>query len=126
MNIHNIQTARAIKLQRMADAFTDFDMLRASGAFQYRFEELGLEMEAGFSAGAFNGTAQITYWNDKEEGLSWFVGDILLDCSKWNGESWDVRTIKLERDQKLYIEIWGVLTDGAFHDSIEARVREQL
>lgn len=124
--------ARSHKLQRMAHAFTDFEMLRASGEFQFRFEELGIEIDGtDFLAGAFNGMAHITYWNDKEEGLSWFVGDILLDCSKWNGGGtgsggWDVLTIKLERDHKLCIDLWGALTDGAFKDSIEARVREQL
>lgn len=126
MNVTPLALNRSVKLQRMADSFSNESLLQASGEFQYRFEELGIEMEAGFSAGAFNGTAQVTYWNDKEEGLSWFVGDILLDCSKWNGETWDACTFKLERDHKLYLELWSVLTDGAFKDSIEARVRDQL
>lgn len=127
MNIQTTTLTRAIKLQRMAESFTDFRLLQASGEFQFRFEELGIEIDGSdICAGSFNGTAHITYWNDKEEGLSWFVGDILLDCSKWNGKGWDVLTIKLERDHKLYIDLWGALTDGAFKDSIEARVREQL
>lgn len=106
---------------------TEFRQMQASGEFFFRFDELGLEIEcSGFSAGAFNGTAKITFWNDREEGLSWFVGDILLDCHRWNGKDWDVRTIKIEEDDKLYIPIWSELTDGAWKDSIDARVREAL
>lgn len=105
---------------------SDFRLLQASGALDFRFEELGLEMEAGFSAGHFNGTARVNYYNDKEEGLSWHVNEIYLNCSKWNGQSWDARTVELERQHKLYIDIWGVLTDGAFKDSIDAQVRGQL
>lgn len=106
---------------------TDFQLLQASGEFQFRFDDLGIEMEGGFCAGAFNGTAHVTYYNDAEEGLSWFVREIYLDCSKWNGETWEARTIELERNHKLYIELWGALTDdGPWKDSIDARVRENL
>lgn len=105
---------------------SDFRLAQASGALDFRFDELGIEMESGFSAGRFDGTARVTYWNDPEEGLSWFVNEIFLGCSRWNGNSWDALTVELERDHKLYIDIWGVLTDGAFKDLIDARVREQL
>lgn len=106
---------------------SDTRLLQASGAFDFRFDDLGLEIESGFSAGSFNGVAKVTYWNDAEEGLSWFVGDILLDCSRWNGRDYDVRTVTLSFGDKLYIELWTALTDdGTFKDSIDARVMEQL
>lgn len=111
--------------QTAIPAISNSRLLQASGEFQYRFDDLGIEIECGFSAGAFNGTANITYWND-EDGLSWFVGDILLDCSKWNGKSWDAQTIKIEQDSKLYIPLWSELTDGALHDAIDAAVRGKL
>lgn len=114
-------TAQILTLPKIRD----FKLLQASGAFSYRFEELGLEIEGGFSAGSFNGTAQITYWNDPE-GLEWFVGDIVLDCSRWNGKSWDAKQIELEVEDRLYLAIWGVLSEGAFKDSIEAKVEEQI
>jgi hypothetical protein len=105
---------------------SDFRLLQASGGFDFRFDDLGIEVEGEFCAGAFNGVAKVTYWNDPEEGLSWFVGDILLNCSKWNGKDYDVRTITLEQQDRLYIPIWSVLTDGSFKDSIDARVREAM
>jgi len=116
MNVHTLPAAP-----------TATQLLQASGEFDYRFEELGIEMGAtGFSAGRFDGTARVTYHNDKEEGLSWFVNEIFLDCSKWNGTTWEALTVEVERDHKLYIDLWGALVDGSFKDSIEARVREQL
>lgn len=114
-------------IRRATVEANDFRELQASGAFDFKFEEMGLEIEAsGFFAGSFNGTARITYHNDKEDGLSWFVHEIYLDCSKWNGETWDVLTIEIEQHNKLYIDLWGVLVDGAFKDLIDAQVRGQL
>ena len=105
---------------------SDFRLKQASGEFSFRFDDLGLEVEGGFSAGSFNGTARVTYWND-EEGLSWFVGDILLECSRWNGKDYDARTVTLQFGDRLYLPIWTALTDdGAWKDSIDARVEEQL
>ena len=118
---------RTAKLHRMAHSFSDFDMLRASGEIRFRFDDLSLEIEGGFSAGAFNGVAKVTYWNDAEEGLHWFVGDILLDCSRWNGKDYDVRTVTVSFGDPLYIQLWTALTDdGTWKDSIDARVREAL
>lgn len=113
MNVHTLPTISQRRL------------LEASGDFQFRFEELGVEIESGFSAGSFNGMANVTYWND-EDGLEWFVNDIYLDCSKWNGKSWECRTIEIERDHDLYIKLWGVLTEGSWKDAIESKVMEQL
>lgn len=115
-----------MNVQTLPKRPSDFRLLQASGAFDFRFDDLGLDIEDSFSAGAFSGTAKVTYWNDPEEGLDWFVGDILLDCSRWNGQSYDVRTITVSMGDPLYIPIWSALTDGFWKDSIEARVREQL
>lgn len=102
-------------------------LLQASGSFDFKFDDLGIEIESGgFVAGAFEGIAEITYWSDAEEGLSWFVHDITLRCSKWNGKSYDVKHITLEQDDKLYLQIWSELTDGSFKDAVDAKVQEQL
>lgn len=118
-------TLTAIKPARTIPKISANRLLQASGEFSFRFEELSLEIEGGFSAGSFNGTAQITWWDD-DDGLSWFVGDIILDCHRWNGKSWDVRHVDLEQHTKLYIDIWSELTDGSFKDSIEAKVEGEL
>lgn len=106
-------------------------LLQASGAFQFHFDDLGIEIEGDFSAGRFDGVAEVTFWNDAEEGLSWFVGDITLECLRWNGKSYDVCHVTLEQDSgttqgKLYLAIWGALTDGGWRDAVEAKVMDQL
>lgn len=102
-------------------------LLQASGSFDFKFDDLGIEIESsGFVAGAFEGTAEITYWNDAAEGLSWFVHDITLRCSKWNGNSYDVRHITIEQSNPLYTAIWSELTDGSLKDAVEAKVEQQL
>jgi len=111
---------------RTIPKLSTYRLLQASGALDFRFDDLNLEIEDGFGAGRFDGTATITYWSDAEEGLSWFVGDITLECHPWNGKSFDVRHIEIEQDTKLYTDIWSQLTDGNFKDAVEAKVMEQL
>lgn len=102
-------------------------LLQASGSLDFRFEDLGLEIEGGFEAGSFNGTAEVTYWDDPSD-LEWFVGDITLDCHKWDAinNRWLVKHIKLEPESKLYRDIWSVLTEGRSKDHIEARVMQDI
>jgi hypothetical protein len=102
-------------------------LLQASGALTYRFEELSIEIEPNSFAGMFNGTADVTYWND-EDGLQWYVGDISLECengSKVTLEHYDYSP-HTTRGRHLYLAIWGVLTDGAFKNSIDDRVRAEI
>ena len=113
-------------LQSKPKPLTMLRMLQASGEISFKFDDLHIEIEGGFGAGSFNGTARVTFWNDREEGLSWFIGDILLDCSKWNGQSWDARTIKIEFGDALYLPIYSELEDGQWRDSIEAQIRGQI
>jgi len=99
-------------------------LLQASGAFTYRFEELSIEIEAGAFAGMFNGTADVTYWND-EDGLQWFVGNIEVECE--NGSKVELHDSNYGTfSRHLYLGIWNVLTEGAFKDAIDGRVRAEI
>ncbi len=107
---------------------SDYRLLQASGDFEYRFEELAIEIDTDCFAGSFSGTADVTYWND-EEGLEWFVGNIGVDCN-------DGRKVALEPSMylsghptfshRLYLAIYGELTDGSFKDAVEAKVMQEI
>lgn len=99
--------------------------LRETGRFDFKFDELSIEIEGGFCAGRFDGTAEVSYANEYGE-LSWFVHDITLHCSKWNGNSYDVKHVTLEQDDKLYTAIWSELTDGSAKDAVDAAVQGQI
>jgi hypothetical protein len=101
-------------------------LLQASGSFLFKFEELSIEIEPSCFAGMFNGTADVTYWNDEGE-LQWFVGDIELWCE--NGSKVELQAESRPASsfsRHLYLAIWDVLTEGAFKDSIDGRVRAEI
>lgn len=104
---------------------SDFRLLQASGEILHRFEEMGIPAQGRCLAGRFDGTARITYWNDKEEGLSWFVQEITLDTREWNGKTHERHTVELT-DGPLYLALWGELTDGSAKDSVDAEIRGKL
>lgn len=124
-------TATITTLERRIPKISLERLMQASGSFEYRFDELSIEIEDDFCAGRFDGTATVTYWFDPADGLEFFVGDITLECTRWNGGGsgsgrWDVRHVTLEQDTSLYLAIWGVLTDGSHKDAIEARAMGEL
>lgn len=102
-----------------------FRLQQASGAITYKFDDLHLDIEGGFGAGAFEGQAEVHYWT--EDGYTeWFVDAITLRCSKWNGKTYDVRMIKLDRGHWLFTAIWAELTEGSHKDSVDAAVERDL
>jgi hypothetical protein len=100
-------------------------LLQASGALTYRFEELSIEIEHNCFAGMFNGTADVTYWND-EDGLDWSVGDIEVECENGSKVTLEEQYPYNTTSGRLYLAIWGELTDGAFKDDIDGRVRAEI
>ena len=103
-------------------------LLQAAGALTYKFEELSIEIEPNCFAGMFNGAAAVTYWND-DDGLQWFVGDIEVECENGSKVALQDSNYGLKHttfSRHLYLAIWDVLTEGAFKDSVDGRVRAEI
>lgn len=95
-----------------------FQIGRAAGAVEFKFEELSIEVE-GAHVGYFNGCAEVHYW--REDGQTeWFVDEIRLHCTKHE------KTVELDRSHWLFTAIWDVLTNGDFKDHVEAAVERDL
>jgi hypothetical protein len=73
----------------------------------------------------FNGSCNVTYWND-EDGLNWFVGDIEVECNGSKVELQAESRPASSFSRHLYLAIWDVLTEGAFKDAIDGRVRAEI
>lgn len=97
----------------------------------YQFEELAIITEDGISAGLMNGTAEVTYFDDGEFHIDriWLDGYRPLADAKGYSHAQvelahDIRSNTLEA--KLYLAIWGQLTDGDFKDHVQTKVSEAL
>jgi len=103
-----------------------------SRELHYRFEELPLVIENGFSAGLVNGSALVSYWLDGQ----WGVSQIYLDGHKRKpaadllkqipgAKLWDERDVQLDRGDRIHAIIW----DRLEHDwraSVQEAVNEAI
>ena len=107
-----------------------------SRQLHYRFEELPLVIENGFSAGLVNGSALINYWTDGQ----WGISQIYLDGHKRKAPAeitaailmkkpgfkcWHERDMQLDRGDRLNAIIWDRL-ENEWRDQVQDAINHAI
>lgn len=108
----------------------------SSRTLSFRFEELPLVIENGFSAGLVNGSALVNYWTDGQ----WGISQIYLDGARRKStpvvikamlakipdfKCWDERDILLDHGDRLNAIIWDRL-ENDWRDQVQESVNAAL